>query len=45
VLYFTLVALARAGASLSEVEAELDRRALQVTRRPGEAKPRAKEGE
>ena len=45
VLYFTLVALARAGASLSEVEAELDRRALKVTRRPGEAKPRAKEGE
>lgn len=39
VLYFTLVAMTRAGVSLSAVEAELDRRALRVTRRPGDAKP------
>lgn len=39
VLYFTLVALARAGASLEQVEAELDRRALRVIRRAGDAKP------
>jgi len=39
VIYFTLVAMARAGVSLEEVEAELDRRALRVTRRKGDAKP------
>jgi phosphoribosyl-ATP pyrophosphohydrolase len=38
VLYFTLVALARAGVPLDAVEAELDQRALRLTRRPGDAK-------
>lgn len=38
-LYFALVALARAGGRLADVERELDRRALEVTRRPGDAKP------
>jgi phosphoribosyl-ATP pyrophosphohydrolase/phosphoribosyl-AMP cyclohydrolase len=38
VLYFTLVALARGGASLAEVEAELDRRARGLVRRRGDAK-------
>jgi len=32
------VAMARAGVSMSEVERELDRRALAVTRRRGDAK-------
>lgn len=40
-VYFTTVALTRAGVSLAEVERELDRRALRVTRRPGDAKPTA----
>mgnify|MGYP000030870321 CR=1 FL=1 len=51
VLYFTLVKLAAAGVSLAEVERVLDRRALKVSRRGGEAKlaapttaPRAEEG-
>jgi len=39
VLFFTTVALARAGIPLAEVEAELDRRALRVSRRAGDAKP------
>lgn len=39
VLYFTLVALARSGLSLADVERELDRRARTVTRRRGDAKP------
>ncbi|MFH2006286.1 MAG: phosphoribosyl-ATP diphosphatase [bacterium] len=39
VLYFTFAALAKAGVSLADVEAELDRRALKVTRRAGDAKP------
>ncbi len=39
VLYFTLARLASTGVSLAEVERELDRRALRVTRRPGDAKP------
>jgi phosphoribosyl-ATP pyrophosphohydrolase/phosphoribosyl-AMP cyclohydrolase len=39
VLYFTLAAMARAGALLEDVCAELDRRALRVSRRPGDAKP------
>ncbi len=39
VLYFALVAMARAGVELADVEAELDRRALKVTRRDGDAKP------
>lgn len=38
-LYFTLVALVRAGVPLDNVERELDRRALKVSRRPGNAKP------
>ncbi len=41
-LYFTFTAMARAGVSLAEVEAELDRRAGVITRRPGDAKPRGK---
>jgi len=39
VLYFAFTALARAGVSLADVEAVLDRRALKVSRRPGLAKP------
>lgn len=38
VLYFAFVAMARGGVSLADVEAELDRRALRLTRRPGDAK-------
>lgn len=38
VLYFALVALARAGVPLEALTAELDRRALRVSRRPGDAK-------
>ena len=38
-LYFAAVALARAGVGLAEVEGVLDRRALLVSRRPGDAKP------
>ena len=41
VVYFALVALARAGGSLADVEAILDRRARTLTRRPGDAKPHA----
>ncbi len=37
-LYFTLTAMARAGVPLSDVAAVLDRRALKITRRPGDAK-------
>jgi phosphoribosyl-AMP cyclohydrolase / phosphoribosyl-ATP pyrophosphohydrolase len=37
-LYFALTALVRAGVDWAEVEAELDRRSLKVTRRPGDAK-------
>ena len=39
VIYFALVAARVRGASLADVEAELDRRALRVTRRSGDAKP------
>jgi phosphoribosylformimino-5-aminoimidazole carboxamide ribotide isomerase len=39
VLYFTACAMARAGVSMEQVEAELDRRALKLTRRKGDAKP------
>lgn len=39
VLYFTLAKLVASGRSLNDVAAELDRRALKVTRRPGHAKP------
>jgi len=38
VLYFALVAAGRAGVRLADIERELDRRALSVTRRPGNAK-------
>lgn len=38
VLFFTMVALRKHGADFAEVEAELDRRALKLTRRPGDAK-------
>ncbi len=38
VLYFTLVSMVKAGVSLSEVEKELKRRALKITRRPGNKK-------
>jgi len=38
-LYFALTALARGEATLAEVEAELDRRSLRLTRRAGDAKP------
>ena len=37
-LYFTLTAMARAGVALADVAGELDRRALKVSRRPGDAK-------
>lgn len=39
VFFFAMTAMTRAGATLAEVCAELDRRALRVTRRPGNAKP------
>jgi len=38
-MYFTLVAMHRAGARPADVAAELDRRAMRVTRRSGDAKP------
>jgi len=41
VVYFALVAMARAGVPLSQVEAVLDARALKVRRRAGDAKPGA----
>ncbi len=37
--YFALVAMARGQTDLAQVEAELERRALRLTRRPGNAKP------
>lgn len=37
-LFFALTAMRRAGVSLADVERELDRRALRVSRRPGDAK-------
>jgi phosphoribosyl-ATP pyrophosphohydrolase len=40
-IYFTLVTMARAGVALADVEAELARRALRMTRRGGDAKPGA----
>jgi phosphoribosyl-ATP pyrophosphohydrolase/phosphoribosyl-AMP cyclohydrolase/histidinol dehydrogenase len=39
VIYFALVAAAKAGVTLTDVERELDRRALKVQRRPGNPKP------
>lgn len=44
VMYFALVAMARAGVSLAQVEAELDRRSLKLVRRPGDAKPGGGQG-
>jgi len=44
-LYFALVAAAREGVGLEAVEAELDRRALVLVRRRGDAKPGALDGE
>ena len=44
-IYFTLVAMARAGVSLEDVERHLARRALKVSRRPGNAKPAPVKGE
>jgi len=38
VMYFALAAATRARVSLTEIEAELDRRAGRVRRRPGNAK-------
>jgi phosphoribosyl-ATP pyrophosphohydrolase/phosphoribosyl-AMP cyclohydrolase len=38
ILYFALVAMTAGNVDLAEVEAELDRRALKVSRRPGNAK-------
>ena len=40
-LYFAAVALARAGLGWSDAAAALDRRALRLSRRPGDAKPGA----
>ena len=37
-LYLALVAMARAGVPLEQVARVLDRRALKITRRPGDAK-------
>jgi phosphoribosyl-ATP pyrophosphohydrolase len=37
-IYFTMTRMAAAGVTLAQVEAELNRRALKVTRRPGDAK-------
>lgn len=39
VFYFALTAMARAGVGLGDVARELDRRALRITRRRGDAKP------
>ncbi|MBA2292742.1 MAG: histidinol dehydrogenase [Gemmatimonadales bacterium] len=39
VTYFTGVALQRAGVGFADVDRELDRRALHIARRPGDAKP------
>jgi len=38
-IYFALVACAKAGVTLADVEGHLDRRALKVRRRAGDAKP------
>ena len=37
-MYFAMAAMARTGVSLTDVESELDRRALKVNRRNGDAK-------
>ena len=38
-LYFALVACAKAGVSIADIEGHLDRRALKIRRRPGDSKP------
>lgn len=43
-IYFTLATLATRGVALADVESELARRSLRVTRRPGDAKPAAVAG-
>lgn len=43
VVYFALTAMIRGGATLPEVEQELERRSRGVTRRPGHAKPARQE--
>jgi phosphoribosyl-ATP pyrophosphohydrolase/phosphoribosyl-AMP cyclohydrolase len=40
VIYFALAKAVRSGVSLADLEAELDRRSMMVSRRPGNAKPR-----
>ncbi len=42
VIYFALTAAAAGGVSLAQIERELDRRSLRITRRPGNAKPASK---
>lgn len=37
--YFALVACAKAGVGIADIEAHLDRRALKIRRRPGDSKP------
>jgi len=39
VIYFTMVYCIKNGVSLADVETELERRSLKITRRPGNAKP------
>lgn len=39
VMFFALTAMARGGVGLRDVEDELERRSLKLTRRPGDAKP------
>ncbi|MBN1283033.1 MAG: phosphoribosyl-ATP diphosphatase [Proteobacteria bacterium] len=41
-IYFALVAMARSGVEIAEVERVLDRRSRKLTRRPGDAKPAMK---
>ena len=43
VIYFALTSALRAGVSLADIERELDRRALRVTRRRGDAKQGSRE--
>lgn len=43
-LYFSMVKLIKGGSSLAEVETELDRRELKISRRKGDAKPQFEKG-
>lgn len=43
VIYFTMVSMIKAGLSLADIERELDKRSLKVTRRPGNRKDQPKE--